>query len=124
MLACRLCLIHIIRNSIFFAILSILASLARPPGNITFEIPARELYYPVTISGFKNQSILNRRQRQKRSQPIFNFTDALILITAHVLLMFTIRTVRLLDISCCLSHLVYQLTLVNIFFSFDYLFYY
>jgi hypothetical protein len=58
----------------------------------------------VTISGFKNQSILNRRQRQKPSQPIFNFTDALILITAHVLLMFTIRTVRLLDISCCLSH--------------------
>ena len=39
----------------------------------------------------------------------------LILITAHVLLMFIFRTVRLLEISCCLSHLVCQLTLINIF---------
>ena len=29
--------------------------------------------------------------------------------------MFIIRTVRLLEISCCLSHLVCQLTLINIF---------
>jgi hypothetical protein len=36
--------------------------LPRPPGNITFEIPARELYCPVTISGL-SQSIVNRRQR-------------------------------------------------------------
>jgi hypothetical protein len=61
-------------------------------GNITFEIPVRKLYCPVTISG-------------------------LILITAHALLMFKIRTVRLLDISCCLSHLICQLTLIHIFFS-------
>jgi hypothetical protein len=59
-----------------------------PPGNIAFEIPAREIYCPVTISG-------------------------LIVITAHILLMFIIRTVRLLEISCCLSHLVCQLTLIN-----------
>jgi hypothetical protein len=49
----------------------------------------------------------------------------LILIIAHVLLMFISRTVRLLAISCCLSHLVCQLTLTNIyFFSLDELFYY
>ena len=29
--------------------------------------------------------------------------------------MFNIRTVRLLEASCCLSHLVCQLTLINIF---------
>jgi hypothetical protein len=39
----------------------------------------------------------------------------LILIIAHILLMFIIRTVRLLEISCCLSRLVCQLTLINIF---------
>jgi hypothetical protein len=45
----------------------------------------------------------------------FEINLYLILITAHVLLMFIIRTVRLLEISCCLSHLVCQLTLINIF---------
>ena len=36
------------------------------------------------------------------------------------MLMFIMRTIRLLEISCCLSHLVCQLTLINIFyFSFD-----
>ena len=50
-----------------------------PEGYITFEIPAHELYCPVTISG-------------------------LILITAHVLLMCIIRTVRLLKISCWSPH--------------------
>jgi hypothetical protein len=39
--------------------------------------------------------------------------SGLILITAHVLLMFIIRTVRLLEISCCLSHLVCQLALIK-----------
>ena len=36
--------------------------LPRPPGIITFEIPVRELYSPVTIFGL-NKSIVNRRQR-------------------------------------------------------------
>ena len=39
----------------------------------------------------------------------------LILIIAHILLRFIIRTVRLLETSCCLSHLACQLTLINIF---------
>jgi hypothetical protein len=33
--------------------------------------------------------------------------------------MFIIRTVGLLEITCCLSHLVCQLTLINFFFSLD-----
>ena len=45
------------------------------PGNITFEIPLRELYCTVTISGL-NQSIVNRRQKLKRSHPIFNLDNS------------------------------------------------
>ena len=87
--------------SLFF---SILASIATPTRNynlvrdfFTFEIPARELYCPVTISGLSLKLIYCKQ-------------------TTNVLLMFIIRTVKLLEISWCLSHLVCQLTLINILF--------
>jgi hypothetical protein len=71
------------------------------------EIPARELYCRVTISGLSQSIVKNDKSKNVRIL-------YLISITAHVLLMFIIRTVRLLESSCCLSHLVCQLTLINI----------
>ena len=52
-----------------------------------FEIPARELYCPVVISGLIRKLIYCK------------------------------QTVRLLEVSYCLSHLVCKLTLINIYVS-------
>ena len=86
-------------------------NLPRPPGNITFEIPVRELYMPGDDFRFKPIYC-------KQTTKVKTFASYLILITAHILLMFIIRTVILLEITCCLSHLVCQLTLINYLFLF------
>ena len=82
-----------IRNSIFFAIFSILVSLATPTRKYNVWNSRTWVILPVTISGLI-QSIVNRRQ--------------------PVLLMFIIRTVRLLEISCCL-----YINLHLLIFTFD-----
>ena len=90
--------------SLFFSVLSSLATPTRKYNLVrdffTFEIPARDLYCPVTISGL-NLKLIYCKQ------------------TTNVLLICIIRTVRLPEISCCFSHLVCQLPVINFFLNFD-----